>query len=307
MAQPTHLLRSPKKRFHLQHSSELEDTLTLSKTLEPTKESKTSLFPVTYSRSTSLPARSSDSELSRSDSKSNTESGNETEVPDRSQSDGALVKTGHDSSTVDQQTLSTSKTAFGCNVQSSSKPAILDDPTIVSSPMDISVPVTPQDVKMESVNTTPEIEVPKSFNFTELNQSNEEVQDTKCSKSLSLRSPSPKAKDVEDKNGVFVFSAMSPTSPEQVVVKRKNAAVSFKFDPEVIESEERVVSGGVRGEAGEDEMVLLAQQLELDSDTVSGFYVCIVNLCMYCTHVCVNVCMVVCLCVCVCLKFNNFQ
>ena len=103
-------------------------------------------------------------------------------------------------------------------------------------------------------------ELPKMFNFFEM-RSGSDVPVEEKEKDVQQGKALPEG----DKDNVFVFSASSPASPPLVSGKRKNAVVRFSF------------SGGSEGEShegegegeGAEEMAMLAQQLELESDNVS--------------------------------------
>ena len=96
-------------------------------------------------------------------------------------------------------------------------------------------------------------ELPKLFNFSEL--SKQEVgRETETQQS--------EGQPEGEKNGVFVFSATSPSSPSHVSGKRRNATV--RFSPSTLEG-----SDSEEGSGEEEEMAILAQQLELGSDNVS--------------------------------------
>ncbi len=80
---------------------------------------------------------------------------------------------------------------------------------------------------------------------------------------------------------VFVFTATSPTSPAVPPPppapplppfpegRKRRHAVGFCFPPEEVVSKGE---GLGEGEMGADDMAMLAQQLELDSDNVSTHY-----------------------------------
>ena len=96
-------------------------------------------------------------------------------------------------------------------------------------------------------------ELPKLFNFSELSK-----QDVGHGAETQQSEGQPE----REKNGVFVFSATSPSSPSQVSGKRRNATV--RFSPSSLDE-----SDNEEGSGKEEEMAILAQQLELGSDNVS--------------------------------------
>ena len=96
-------------------------------------------------------------------------------------------------------------------------------------------------------------ELPKLFNFSELSK-----KDVGHEAEIQQSEGQPEG----EKNGVFVFSATSPFSPSQVSGKRRNARV--RFSPSSLDE-----SNNEEGSGEEEEMAILAQQLELGSDNVS--------------------------------------
>ena len=112
-------------------------------------------------------------------------------------------------------------------------------------------------------------EVPKAFNFSAKlpEQDSGSDQDTQPQGEDEKAVSEPENRS--EKEGVFVFTASDPTSPDQVPVKRKNAAVGFCFSPEQEREGEQLGRAALPPEVkGDEDMALLAQQLGLESDNV---------------------------------------
>ena len=142
----------------------------------------------------------------------------------------------------------------------------VEESTLSEKPLDVQSTTQDQSPETPSDKTTPQEppEVPKAFDFlTKLpRQHSDPGQD-----------PQPEGEDektvsdTSQKGGVFVFTASDPTSPDQVPVKRKNAAVGFCFSPAEERGGEGLGGGAVPPKGlGEEDMAVLAQQLGLESD-----------------------------------------
>jgi len=119
---------------------------------------------------------------------------------------------------------------------------------------------------MDTFRTIPKPpELPKMFNFSEMSRKITDMDALVKEKEMQQGKGPPEG----DKDNVFVFSASSPASPPHVSGKRKNAVVRFSLSGG---SEEESREGGScegEGAEGAEEMALLAQQLDLESDNDS--------------------------------------
>ena len=124
--------------------------------------------------------------------------------------------------------------------------------------------ITESDPLIRETQLSPKIqeitpELPQTFDFSKRSTSSVASEDT------------PRSAN-EEKDGVFVFTATSPTGDD--VVKKKNSAVAFDTSSSLVTGDGGVRGDGVRGGrvvAGNDriqDVASLAQQLGLDSDNV---------------------------------------
>ena len=127
---------------------------------------------------------------------------------------------------------------------------------------------------MDTFRTIPKPpELPEMFNFSEMSRKITDKDALVKEKEMQQGKGPPEG----DKDNVFVFSASSPASPPHVSGKRKNAVVRFSLSGG---SEEESREGGScegEGAEGAEEMALLAQQLDLESDTVRCVAVSVVE------------------------------
>ena len=128
------------------------------------------------------------------------------------------------------------------------------DPLGISESLASKIPGNLDETRTHDAATIEIPEVPKQFDFAKT------ANGGRSSPPLLPESVQTAAKDQGD-GGVFFFTGSNPTSPERVPVKRKNAAVGVSlFPPQE--------TGGDDGVSSE-EVAMLAQQLDLESDNVS--------------------------------------
>ena len=232
---------------------------------------------VEYVRSQSPPVREltfEDGGESHSQTKKQNGNGNKNAVPDHSRSDSAI----------DQQEILKTKIEFSHSevLEKSKISKSKGEEKLTNGERDSDEITGTADLNESagSVLLSPELEVPKKFDFSG------------SSESIAEGLPKPATNDEPNdrgqvEGGVFVFTAITisssdPSSPDYVKSKKKTVGVSFNLSPQ------EIVGGGE--EISRDEMALLAQQLELGgSDNVSQghlFLLCVYVhvLCSYITQ-----------------------
>ena len=265
-------LLSPSKRFHLQEDEHVS-LLNVAERKNEASLDKKQNGTIEYNRSLSSPARVLD--FSQEKASSSEDRG---EQPKRASTDTVVQRQdgGNNVGTsLDEKSLEiTSKQSQSeAEIDRGNRPVL--DPTSPNVQREQSGKA---DVKEN--DTTPSLTVPSSFIFTSDSQGqgssspkHDERDSTKGQSSTEQVKPETAVTGSSNEangDGVFVFTASSnPTSPEGDHVRRKNAAVTFKFG----RLGEGGREGGASGEGGvgesDENLAQLAQQLELGSDNVS--------------------------------------
>ena len=274
-------MRSPTKRLHFDREGSGKDGLALYDTdnmtlseFERLDIGKAALkknggvSTVEYVRSTSLPAREhGNGDGDEFHSLDASQNGNETGIPDHSRSDSAI----------DQEKVS-KETAVNSSCSETTNLTDLTNADQIKKVKENTNKLTNQERTNNegasplngagdgSALVSPELEVPTNFNFLGST-------DNATGEGLPIQEAGTNEFDDRGKTeeGVFVFTATTtssstdPSSPDYVKSKQKpTGSVTFNLTPEEI---------GRVGEGERDEMVLLAQQLELGgSDNVSVDY-----------------------------------
>ena len=281
LRQSDRVTRSPTKRLHFdKDSGEREDLIGFDTGMTQSEIDRLDLGKlslkkvggvsgVEYTRSTSLPAR----ELrfgdgGESHSQNSCRNGNETGIPDRSRSDSAINQERESNESAVNSSHSETIDLTGSDRVKKMKE---DEKKPINQEQDRTnnEGASPLNgATDESVLISPELEVPKNFDFSGCSDNGPLAEALPKQKTDSNEVTNERGKTDE---GVFVFTATTsssndPSSPDYVKSKRRPAVggVTFNLSPEEIG---RVVG---EGERSKDEMAILAQQLELGgSDNVS--------------------------------------
>ena len=260
-------LRSPTKRSHVATNSDEEGTSLYDKGMTDSRLERMDFGNISlkkrdegvveYVRSQSLPVREltfEDGGESHSQTKKQNGNGNKNVVPDHSRSDSAI----------DQKEILKTKVEFSHSevLKKSKISKSKGEEKLTNGERDNDEISGTADLNESagSVLLSPELEVPKKFDFSGSGES------------IGEGLPKPATNDEPNdrgqvEGGVFVFTATTtsssdPSSPDYVKSKKKTVGVSFNLSPQ------EIVGGGE--EISRDEMALLAQQLELGgSDNVS--------------------------------------